>query len=128
MRHPDLQAEPTLANYKAYLKNEFGNQTEADEFFRLYPVASDAEVHDAFAHFDTNYAFGYPAHRFAWNAVRSGQKVWYYYFTYAGRSEAGSPEVDWFAAERALCESLVATGLVSPSASNQQDMQHEIYH
>jgi para-nitrobenzyl esterase len=84
----DLQAEPTLANYKAYLKNEFGNQKEADEFFRLYPAASDAEVHDAFARFDTDYAFGYPAHRFAWNAARYGQRVWYYYFTYAGRSEA----------------------------------------
>jgi len=40
----------------------------------------------------------------------------------------GSPEVDWFAAERALYESLVASGLVSPSASNQQDVQQEIYH
>ncbi len=84
----DLQAEPTLANYKAYLKNEFGNQTEADEFFRLYAAASDAEVHDTFARFDTDYAFGYPAHRLAWNAARAGQKVWYYYFSYAGRSEA----------------------------------------
>jgi hypothetical protein len=40
----------------------------------------------------------------------------------------GSPEVDWFAAERAAYGSLVASGLVSPSASNQEDMQHEIYH
>ena len=40
----------------------------------------------------------------------------------------GSPEVDWFAAERALYESLVASGLVSPSASNQQDMEQETYH
>lgn len=40
----------------------------------------------------------------------------------------GSPEIDWFAAERAVYESLIASGLVSPSASNQQDMQHEIYH
>ena len=40
----------------------------------------------------------------------------------------GSPEIDWFAAERALYESLVASGLVSPSASNQQDMEQEIYH
>jgi len=69
----DLQAEPRLANYKAYLKNEFGNQPEADEFFRLYVAASDSEVHDAFARFDTDYAFGYPAHRLAWNAARSGQ-------------------------------------------------------
>jgi carboxylesterase type B len=54
---------------------------------RPVPAASDAEVHDAFARFDTDYSFGYQAHRFAWNAARSGQKVWYYYFTYAGRSE-----------------------------------------
>ena len=39
----------------------------------------------------------------------------------------GSPEVDWFAAERTVYESLVASGLVSPSASNPQDTQHEIY-
>ena len=39
----------------------------------------------------------------------------------------GSPEVDWFAAERDLYESLVASGLVSPSASNQQDIEQEIY-
>jgi para-nitrobenzyl esterase len=83
----DLHAEPTLVNYKAYLKNEFGSQAEAEDFFRLYPAASDAEVHDAFARFDTDYAFGYPAHRLAWNGARSGQSVWYYYFTYAGRSE-----------------------------------------
>ena len=35
----------------------------------------------------------------------------------------GSPEVDWFAAERALYESLVASGSVSPSASDRQDME-----
>jgi Protein of unknown function (DUF2934) len=40
----------------------------------------------------------------------------------------GSPEVDWFAAERDLYESLVASGLVSPSESKHQDMQQEIYH
>jgi Protein of unknown function (DUF2934) len=39
----------------------------------------------------------------------------------------GSPEVDWFAAERDLYESLVASGLVSPSASNKPDMDQRIY-
>ena len=39
----------------------------------------------------------------------------------------GSPDVDWFAAEQALYQSLIASGLVSPSASNQQDME-QIYH
>jgi len=84
----DLQAEPALANYKAYLKNEFGNQKEADDFFRMYPAAGDAEVSASFARFDTDYAFGFPAHRFAWNVAQSGQKAWLYYFTYVGHTES----------------------------------------
>ena len=39
----------------------------------------------------------------------------------------GSPEVDWFAAERDLYQSLVASGLVTPFASNHPDMEREIY-
>ena len=39
----------------------------------------------------------------------------------------GSPEVDWFAAERALYDSLVASGLVSPSAPDRQDMERMVY-
>jgi hypothetical protein len=39
----------------------------------------------------------------------------------------GSPEIDWFAAERALYESLVASGSVLPSASDRQDMERVIY-
>lgn len=39
----------------------------------------------------------------------------------------GSPEVDWFAAERAVYQSLIASGLVSSSATNEQDIEHEIY-
>ena len=40
----------------------------------------------------------------------------------------GSPEVDWFAAERAFYESLVASGLVSPSANDHGDMEQLLYH
>jgi len=40
----------------------------------------------------------------------------------------GSPEVDWFAAERAVYESLVASGLISPSSSNQPNMEQALYH
>jgi Protein of unknown function (DUF2934) len=39
----------------------------------------------------------------------------------------GSPEVDWFAAEQAVYESLVASRMVSPSANGQRDMQLAIY-
>ncbi len=39
----------------------------------------------------------------------------------------GSPEIDWFAAERDVYESLVESGVVSPSANNQQDIERAIY-
>jgi Protein of unknown function (DUF2934) len=39
----------------------------------------------------------------------------------------GSPEVDWFAAERAVYSSLVASGLVAPSANDLQQIRETIY-
>ena len=39
----------------------------------------------------------------------------------------GSPEVDWFAAERALYESLVASGSVLPVASGRERMEGALY-
>ena len=39
----------------------------------------------------------------------------------------GSPEVDWFAAERAVYSSLVASGLVTPSPNAPQQMAEQIY-
>ena len=39
----------------------------------------------------------------------------------------GSPEVDWFAAERALYESLVAAGSVLPSAGDRKHMERVLY-
>jgi Protein of unknown function (DUF2934) len=39
----------------------------------------------------------------------------------------GSPEVDWFAAERAVYASLVASGLVTPSPDAPQQIAEQIY-
>jgi hypothetical protein len=39
----------------------------------------------------------------------------------------GSPEVDWFAAERAVYSSLVASGLVAPSANDTRHLGEKIY-
>ena len=39
----------------------------------------------------------------------------------------GSPEVDWFAAERAVYSSLVASGLVAPSATDSQPIREKLY-
>ena len=39
----------------------------------------------------------------------------------------GSPEVDWFAAERAVYSALVASGLVTPSPNAPQRIAEQIY-
>jgi len=39
----------------------------------------------------------------------------------------GSPEVDWFAAERAVYAALVASGLITPSAIDPQHVAEKIY-
>ena len=39
----------------------------------------------------------------------------------------GSPEVDWFAAERAVYLSLLASGLIAASANGPEDMAEKIY-
>jgi len=42
-------------------------------------------------------------------------------------SPVGSPDVDWFRAEQAVYSSLVAAGLITPSADGSQNMREEIY-
>lgn len=39
----------------------------------------------------------------------------------------GSPEVDWFAAERAVYSSLLASGLIASSADDPQNLARKIY-
>jgi hypothetical protein len=39
----------------------------------------------------------------------------------------GSPDVDWFAAERAVYSALVASGLAAPSAIDAQPVAEKIY-
>jgi len=39
----------------------------------------------------------------------------------------GSPEVDWFAAEQAVYASLVASGMISPSSKDPENMSEMIY-
>ena len=40
----------------------------------------------------------------------------------------GSPDVDWVAAEQAVYASLVASGMITASPDDVQDMSKEIYH
>ena len=39
----------------------------------------------------------------------------------------GSPDVDWFAAEQAVYTSLVASGMITPSPNDLQNMREKIY-
>jgi hypothetical protein len=39
----------------------------------------------------------------------------------------GSPDVDWFAAEKVVYESLAASGMISPSSNNPQNIREEIH-
>ena len=40
---------------------------------------------------------------------------------------SGSPDIDWAAAERAVYSSLVASGLITPSTTDMQHLEEEIY-
>jgi hypothetical protein len=42
-------------------------------------------------------------------------------------SPQGSPEVDWIAAEQALYSSLVASGLINPSATDLRNLEEKLY-
>jgi len=53
-------------------------------------------------------------------------KVAYKFWEERGRP-FGSPDVDWFAAERAVYSSLVASGLVAPSGNDVQHIREKIY-
>ena len=39
----------------------------------------------------------------------------------------GSPDIDWFAAEQAVYASLVASGMITPSSNDPQNIRNEIY-
>ncbi len=39
----------------------------------------------------------------------------------------GSPDVDWFAAEKSVYESLAASGMISPSSKDPQNVREEIH-
>ena len=80
-----MNAPPTLANYKAFVKNEFLDY--ADEVFRMYPATTDAEARAAAIALVTDYDFGDGVHVFARDMTRAGQKTWFYYFTYPAKGK-----------------------------------------
>lgn len=54
------------------------------------------------------------------------EKLAYKLWTQRGRP-LGSPDADWFAAEQAVYASLVASGMITPSPNDAQNMREMIY-
>ena len=54
------------------------------------------------------------------------EKLAYKLWTQRGRP-LGSPDVDWFAAEQAVYASLAASGMITPSPNDEQNMREMIY-
>jgi hypothetical protein len=54
------------------------------------------------------------------------EKLAYKLWAQRGRP-LGSPDVDWFAAEQAVYASLVASGMITPSPNDAQNMGERIY-
>ena len=53
-------------------------------------------------------------------------KLAYKFWVQRGRP-LGSPGVDWFAAEQAVYTSLAASGMITPSANDPEDVREKIY-
>lgn len=70
----------TLAEFKTYLRADAGEY--ADEEFRLYPAASDAEVPAMYLQFQDD-QFAYGAYSMARAMSRIGQHAYLYGFTFA---------------------------------------------
>jgi para-nitrobenzyl esterase len=73
----------TVDHYRRWLRSEFGEF--AEDVWKVYPADSDRDVPAVFVRMQTDYAFGFGAHRLAQAMTETGQQVYLYYFTYTGR-------------------------------------------
>ena len=72
--------EPTVVNYRAWLTSRF--DAHADDVFRTYPVAGDADVPRAYWNVTGDYQRGHAVRSLARDTVRAGERAYLYYFSY----------------------------------------------
>jgi para-nitrobenzyl esterase len=75
----------TIAQYRAWLKHEF--REFAEDVWKVYPAGTDEQVPRIFLRMQTDYEFGFGAHRLAAATAAQGQPAYLYYFTYVGRGQ-----------------------------------------
>jgi len=73
----------TVVQYRAWLKDEF--REFAGDVEQIYPARDEQEVPHVFIRMQTDYDFGFGAHRLAQATAAQSQPAYLYYFTYIGR-------------------------------------------
>jgi para-nitrobenzyl esterase len=73
----------TVVQYRAWLKDEF--REFAGDVEQIYPARTQQEVAQVFIRMQTDYDFGFGAHRLAQATAAQSQPAYLYYFTYTGR-------------------------------------------
>ncbi len=74
---PPTMVPKTLTGYKAYLKNRYGAMTE--DFLKVYPAASDAEVRNSFLGAFREEIFTWQMR--TWARMTTASKAWMYFFS-----------------------------------------------
>jgi para-nitrobenzyl esterase len=86
--------EPTVANYRAWLKTKFDDC--ADEVLRAYPARADSEVRASYLRLTADYQRGQAVRSLARDTVRTGQPAYLYYFTYPSKGAYAREELGTF--------------------------------
>lgn len=82
----------TVENYRTWLREWFGEF--ADEVFAIYPARTDRDVRGAFIALSNDFQRGQTARALARNVTASGQRAYFYYFSYTGPLEHAVHTID----------------------------------
>jgi para-nitrobenzyl esterase len=86
----DALGEPTLANYRAWLARRFS--AHAEEVFRAYPAATDAEARAAYLAVTRDHLRGQTVR----SVARDSAHAYLYYFTYPSKGEYARQQLGSF--------------------------------
>ena len=110
--------EPTLANYRAWLQNQF--DIHADEVFNAYPAKTDADARAAFLAAMDDYQRAQAVRTLARETARVGQRAYLYYFDYPPKGAYAREGLGTF---HALDLSFVAGGFFRKSRWGEPDAE-----
>jgi para-nitrobenzyl esterase len=77
--------DATVGNYRLWLKKQFDEY--ADDVFRVYPAANDAEARASFLALNADYLRAQAVRSLARDTVRAGEPAYLYYLNYPAKGE-----------------------------------------